>query len=517
MCPSNRLAKHNRRRIILGVANSGGPDSTCLLFLMNRCIGEDPSDPKKLPGRAISMGIDHALQPSSSSMAERCADTARSIGVEHITARVPWSQHPFPSTPAPGESFENVARLARYHLLFQTMKQYSADVLAFGHHADDQVETSLMRLGRGTTEFGAAGMRKCRRWGMGLSRDEGGLGWAGNEGMTRWIVRPLLDFNKDRILATCDEHKLEYVTDSTNFQPNLTLRNAVRYAIAHPSEDLQRESGTIFSGPHGQVKGHRRRWSSLSSVTVDITSGPEQLRGAVKELTSRVEDIDRQVTSSLHRCSLPSLPGTFLMSSRGLANIRDEMVRMGMILRIMRYVSFHPWGSVRADGNRRQASIQQIIEKLWTPNPFRSGIKCFIKTPERVNNAGVAEGETIGWLASRQPPLSRYKMEQQGIKNPLRLDITKFICDAITAWQSGTGEATATVLYDCRFLVEFDLSKIPGSIVADLLSSGSSSPRSWGGNEEQVEENHKVYWKRRDDEVVVDWITVRWIRSLESI
>jgi tRNA(Ile)-lysidine synthase len=69
-------------------------------------------------------------------------------------------------------------------------------VLAFGHHADDQVETSLMRLGRQTTELGAGGMRRCRRWGMGFGDGAESLGWAGYEGMDRWVLRPLLDVSK---------------------------------------------------------------------------------------------------------------------------------------------------------------------------------------------------------------------------------------------------------------------------------------------------------------------------------
>jgi tRNA(Ile)-lysidine synthase len=76
------------------------------------------------------------------------------------------------------------------------MTTAGAKVLVLGHHADDQVETSLMRLGRQTTELGAGGMKRCRRWGMGFGNGVGSLGWAGYEGMNRWILRPLLDVSK---------------------------------------------------------------------------------------------------------------------------------------------------------------------------------------------------------------------------------------------------------------------------------------------------------------------------------
>ena len=153
------------------------------------------------------MSIDHDLQPSSASMAEFSAKYARSLpSVEHMTAKVPWSTPPFPRRPEQGkEPIENTARTARYEMLFRCMNSVSAanggpvNVIAIGHHADDQVETALMRFGKGTTELGAAGMRACRRWGMGTSDvrlGEQAIGWAGLGGMNKWIVRPLLDVAK---------------------------------------------------------------------------------------------------------------------------------------------------------------------------------------------------------------------------------------------------------------------------------------------------------------------------------
>ena len=129
-------------------------------------------------------------------MGEHCARTAASLDIDHITTSIPWSEPPFPPRPARGEPFEGIARDARYHVLFHNMTRVGASVVAFGHHADDQLETSLMRLGRNSSELGAAGMRRCRRWGMGFRSGENSLSWSGHEGMNRWIVRPLLDVSK---------------------------------------------------------------------------------------------------------------------------------------------------------------------------------------------------------------------------------------------------------------------------------------------------------------------------------
>lgn len=128
-------------------------------------------------------------------MADHCSKVAQDIGVEHLTYKIPWSSPPFPPRPSPGQAFENTARIARFDGLFQLMTRSNTSVIAFGHHSDDQMETILMRLGRGTTELGAGGMDPCRRWGMGV-RDDAGFGWAGYEGLNRWIVRPLLSVSK---------------------------------------------------------------------------------------------------------------------------------------------------------------------------------------------------------------------------------------------------------------------------------------------------------------------------------
>lgn len=199
------LSNNSWGRILIkmysAVANSGGPDSTCLLFLMQRLLYDETMVGKGLPTSLVSLTVDHGLQASSSSMAAQCAKSAASLKVPHKKETIPWSEPPFPPRPTGSNDFENIARDARFHVLFNLMIQTGAPNVAFGHHADDQVETSLMRLAKGTTEVGAGGMRSCRRWGMGLGRsDEGELGWAGYQGMNKWIVRPLLEVSKVNVV-----------------------------------------------------------------------------------------------------------------------------------------------------------------------------------------------------------------------------------------------------------------------------------------------------------------------------
>ncbi|KAF8350504.1 hypothetical protein F5887DRAFT_1058581 [Amanita rubescens] len=470
-----------RQMLYKCVANSGGPDSTCLLFLLHRYLKDHGNGVQRL----MSISVDHDLQPSSSAMAE--------------SSKVPWS------TP-PGE--EEIARVARFEMLLRSM----GSVIALGHHADDQVETALMRFGMGSTVLGAAGMKVCRRWGMGGPTADS-LGWAGMDGMDKWIIRPLLDVTKDRILATCEENNLEYVTDESNFQPHITVRNAVRKLLTSGKSLNDVESACPEPLPpriKEQLSRINTTLSQFESVSVDLSSGLERLHGLVKHLATRVDDIDGQVDRYLNRCAITSPPGTLLLSLRGLLLENDDLVRIALILRVMRYVSFYPWGSIRADGKRKRSMRDQILKRLWSLNPFENGRGPFvagggvlwtpvlvngtrIKTPDRIARTGVGEGETIAWLASRQPPMKMRQMDGEKVFNPLHIDATETIKQKLEDISSGSSPLAVDLLYDCRFLVRLHLTKLPFSKLTEK------------------------YWMRGGEAVVADWIQVKWVRPLSRI
>ncbi|KAJ7024283.1 PP-loop family-domain-containing protein [Mycena alexandri] len=550
----------------IAVAFSGGPDSTCLLFLIHRYLQQlRKASPQPFPSEVISLTVNHGLQASAAAMTQHCSDRAKAMGIRHIGSTVPWSQPPFPDRPQPGQAFEEIARQVRYHQLFQSMNEAGAEVLALGHHGDDQVETSLMRLGRGSTEIGAGGMRRCRRWGMGVNIDgnEDALGWLGLLGMKRWMVRPFLDLSKDRILATCEENELEYITDSTNFQPDLTLRNALRALLAKGTLDPEALGVDLPPRIVQNLEDIQAGISTLESVQMDPSEGLDQLRGAVTVLSEQAEDIESLVDSSLNRCHLPSPPGTYLVSYRGLATIRDPLVKRGLVLRIMRYASFHAWGTMRADGHRRKHSLQRVIDALWTPNPFAVGLTSFVAgggvlwTPVIVtgksirfpgeggnNNPMPEPGDIVAWLVSRQPPLSRRRMQETGMFNPLRIDITDKLREKMELRHENPGQILE-ILYDNRFLIHIDIDRMPDYIIQGFMYEGKPV---------LVHPNTRWYWPKvlqfnprlvselpihtsisipetvvpldrdtmlswslvRSDDIAADWMSIEWIRSLSS-
>lgn len=171
------------------------------------------------PNTILSLHVNHDLQSDAQKMAYAAGTAATRFKALHTELRIPWGEPPFPPRPQTGapaanadkgvdsdsdsvagsEAMESVARIARYRLLFDAMVQQQerpVHVLATAHHADDQIETVLMRLGSGSTALGLGGMRPVRRFGMAMGRNVGDFGWFGHEGLNRWIVRPLLDVPK---------------------------------------------------------------------------------------------------------------------------------------------------------------------------------------------------------------------------------------------------------------------------------------------------------------------------------
>ncbi len=173
-----------------------------------------PADPagSDLPNTVLSLHVNHNLQTDAEKMAYAAGRAATRFNAVHSELRVPWGESPFPPRPRMGsvadadadagastaEATESLARTARYRLMFDAMLRRRVHVLATGHHADDQIETVLMRLGSGSSVLGLGGMRPVRRFGMAMGKNEDDFGWFGHGGLDRWIVRPLLDVPKVR-------------------------------------------------------------------------------------------------------------------------------------------------------------------------------------------------------------------------------------------------------------------------------------------------------------------------------
>ncbi|MBX3524734.1 MAG: tRNA lysidine(34) synthetase TilS [Hyphomicrobiales bacterium] len=176
------------RSIGLLLAVSGGPDSTALLVLADRW--------RKDSGVAVSVAtVDHGLRPASRQEAEAVGAVCAARGLPH--AILPWTDEK-PATGVPA-----AARAARYRLLGAQARKIGADMIVTAHHADDQAETVLMRLLRGSGPAGLAGMAR-----------RAPAFWPDGEGL--FLARPLLDCAKSDLIGFCRAEGLTYVEDPTN-------------------------------------------------------------------------------------------------------------------------------------------------------------------------------------------------------------------------------------------------------------------------------------------------------------
>ncbi|KAI5120483.1 hypothetical protein M0805_006503 [Coniferiporia weirii] len=499
-----------QRSKTIAVAFSGGPDSTCLLYLLKQLATKSEFGSTGF-NNLVAVTIDHGLQSASSQMTAQCVELANSLQVKHLVLKIPWGIPPF-STLSPHSglrAFENVAREARYHLLLAAMRAEGVTTLALGHHADDQLETALLRLSRGSGPVGAGGMRARRRWGMGFGSGPECVGWAGQHGMARWVVRPLLQFPKERLVATCRENELEYVEDSTNFQPDITDRNRIRHSLmgidegrgpcnltaAYQTGVLANASETLL-GMASRVDVLNKDSGRGLNVQQENNRSAAGLKAAVQVMSDYVDQLENEVSEELVGCIRPSPVSTILLSSEALARVTDNAVRLGMVRRILRCVSPFPWGSPHAEAGRRTASLQRIVDTLWgtTGNVLGKGTQGrprgklvagagVLWTPSTIDTSGrlrfsavTGPGGEAAWLASRQPPIRRPVSgaedfsEASGL-GALELDITPTI---LSAFQRNPDDFVE-ILYDCRFLLHICPRLLPPYVLT-ALSQESGHP-----------------------------------------
>lgn len=165
-------------RELYGVAVSGGGDSMALLDLMHQL----------LPRQVQAATVDHGLRAAS-------ADEAALVGAHCAALGVAWTCLRPPH--AIKGSVQAEARLARYALLERWRRDEGIGFLLTAHHADDQLETLVMRLNRASGVGGMAGIR--RRQGR--------------------ILRPLLDWRRAELAQWLHARSVPHVEDPSNADP----------------------------------------------------------------------------------------------------------------------------------------------------------------------------------------------------------------------------------------------------------------------------------------------------------
>ena len=189
---------HSSPGLLLAV--SGGPDSTALLVLAARWLKTLKKKPK-----LAAVTVDHGLRAESKSEAAAVARLAKKLGVDHRIIR--WTGK------KPAAGLQQAARQARYTLLVAAAQRAGASHIVTAHTLDDQAETVLIRMARGS---GITGLGAMRRISVIPGREQS----ARNDGLL--LVRPFLDIPKARLIATLRTLGVEFADDPSNRNPRFT-------------------------------------------------------------------------------------------------------------------------------------------------------------------------------------------------------------------------------------------------------------------------------------------------------
>ena len=185
-----------RPGVTVVVALSGGPDSVALLDSLNRAG-------RKTGLNVVAAHLDHTLRPDSGHDARFCEELC-----DRLKVRLRLGQARASERALRDGGVEEAARLIRYSFLRRVAREENALAIVLGHTLDDQAETVLMRLIRGSGALGLSAMRA----------------WDGE------LLRPLLDVTRGAVLAHLSAHRLPCRLDPTNNDTTF-LRNRIRHEL----------------------------------------------------------------------------------------------------------------------------------------------------------------------------------------------------------------------------------------------------------------------------------------------
>ncbi len=223
--------------VLVGV--SGGADSVAMLHAMH-CLSRRGGDFELVVGH-----LDHSLREESPGDAQFVADLAGRLGLECIVECRDVSA----IAADLGEGLEDAARQVRYEFFRKTAKLIQAKTVAVAHHADDNVETILFRILRGTGLRGLTGMAVSRS----LSPDIE-------------IIRPMLSMRRAEIIEYCQRRNLQWREDHTNadivYRRNF-IRNellpSIRERINSQTEEALLRLGSIAGKAEEFLRGRAQQ------------------------------------------------------------------------------------------------------------------------------------------------------------------------------------------------------------------------------------------------------------------
>ena len=302
-CEKSRLLAGASRVL---VACSGGADSTALALLL---AGYLESLGEAAP--ALYLGhVNHALRGDASDEDEAFArELARGLGAEFLSLRLERGD----GRETPGPLSEGEARELRYAAYRGWAAEHRLDCIATGHHREDQQETLLLRLCRGTGIAGLAGIPASRPLGV----EAGGAR----------LIRPLLGWSRAELVQLLDDRGQSYRTDETNSSLEIP-RNRVRHEVLplleeHVHPGVRSSLGHLAeqaAGLQGDLESLGAR--ALATARLPATAG-EGLSLSLGELAGWPRSVRREVYAAVARELAPAAAGFF--ARRQLESVEDVL------------------------------------------------------------------------------------------------------------------------------------------------------------------------------------------------
>ena len=179
--------------------------------------------------RPVALIVDHGLRPGSRADADVAATLATSLGLQPRVVTLAWRDGP-PRV----EAASRAARDLRLVALARAAADAGVSHVLTAHHADDQVETLLLRITRCSGLQGLAGIPEVRELAEGLDLAHDDSGGPGPPAAIPLLVRPLLGTRKAELLALAQETGLAWVPDPSNAMPSANDRNRMRALLGGP-------------------------------------------------------------------------------------------------------------------------------------------------------------------------------------------------------------------------------------------------------------------------------------------
>lgn len=228
----------------IGIAVSGGSDSLALLLLAAAAR----------PGFVEAATVDHALRAGSGEEAKMVARVSDALGVPHATLAAEWRERPL-------TAIQERARDERYRLLSLWASDRQLAAVLTAHHCDDQAETFVMRLARGSGVRGLSSMRA----------------HSALPGSNALLLRPLLDWPRSQLEEVCRAAGLDPVQDPSNFDQQF---ERVRVRRALKANAWLSPSSIALSASNLREADTALEWAATKEWKERVKNGAGEIRYA---------------------------------------------------------------------------------------------------------------------------------------------------------------------------------------------------------------------------------------------